>query len=99
MRNRLTICVSVIGLVCIGLLLGGPGGPALAEDPPLVLAFYYAWYDQATWNPKTLPDQPAGPYTSGDRATIERHVAQAQSAGIDALIQSWYGPQTADNQT
>jgi uncharacterized protein YraI len=81
------------------LLLGGPGGPALAEDPPLVLAFYYAWYDQATWNPKRLPDQPAGPYISGDRATIERHVAQAQAAGIDALIQSWYGPQTADNQT
>ncbi len=100
MRNRLTIYGAVIGLVCVGLLLGGPGSrPALAEDPPLVLAFYYAWYDQATWNPKALPDQPAGPYTSSDRATVERHVAQAQAAGIDALIQSWYGPQTANNQT
>jgi hypothetical protein len=84
----------------VGLLLGGAGGgKALAGEPPLVLAFYYAWYDQSTWNPKTLPDQPAGPYVSSDRATVERQVAQAQAAGIDALIQSWYGPQTADNQT
>jgi uncharacterized protein YraI len=100
MRNRLAIYGLTMGAVCVGLLLGGPGGGrALAGDPPLVLAFYYAWYDQATWNPKTLPDQPAGPYTSGDRATVERQVAQAQAAGIDALIQSWYGPQTAGNQT
>jgi hypothetical protein len=100
MRNRLAIYGLTMGAVCVGLLLGGPGGgQALAGDPPLVLAFYYAWYDQATWNPKTLPDQPAGPYTSGERATVERQVAQAQAAGIDALIQSWYGPQTADNQT
>jgi hypothetical protein len=100
MRNRLAIYGLTIGAVCVGLLLGGPGGgQALAGDPPLVLAFYYAWYDQSTWNPKALPDQPAGPYTSSDRATVERQVAQAQAAGIDALIQSWYGPQTAGNQT
>jgi hypothetical protein len=100
MRNRLAIYGLTIGAVCVGLLLGGPGGgQALAGDPPLVLAFYYAWYDQTTWNPKALPDQPAGPYTSSDRATVERQVAQAQAAGIDALIQSWYGPQTAGNQT
>jgi uncharacterized protein YraI len=64
-----------------------------------VLAFYYAWYDQDTWDSGLPADQPAQAYTSSDPATIERHVSQAQAAGIDALIQSWYGPQEANNQT
>ena len=71
----------------------------LAQSSPPVLAFYYAWFDQNTWTSGQMADTPAQPYTSADRATIERQVAQAQSAGIDAFIQSWYGPQEANNQT
>jgi uncharacterized protein YraI len=90
----------VILVVCIGVLFFIPSsGPALAQDPPLVLAFYYAWYDQNTWNSGQPADQPVQPYTSSDLATIERHVGQAQAAGIDALVQSWYGSQEKDNQT
>lgn len=73
--------------------------PAHAQEPPLVLAFYYAWYDQNTWTSGTTTDSPLEPYSSADPAVIQRHVALAQSAGIDALIVSWYGPQEANNQT
>jgi uncharacterized protein YraI len=90
----------IILAVLIGLLLFFPGSsPALAEGPRLVLAFYYAWYDMNTWSSGLLADQPREPYVSSDPATIERHVHQAQAAGIDALVQSWYGPQEANNQT
>jgi hypothetical protein len=64
-----------------------------------VLAFYYAWYDENTWTSGTTADTPLQLYRSSDMATIERHVSQAQAAGIDALVQSWYGPQEAYNQT
>ena len=90
----------VILTLLAGLVLFIPSsGPALANDSPLVLAFYYAWYDQNTWSSGLPADQPIQPYTSSDSGTIERHVNQAQAAGIDALIQSWYGPEEVNNQT
>jgi hypothetical protein len=63
------------------------------EDPsPLVLAIYYAWYDESTWTSGQVSDVPAIPYASRDRETIVRHVQQAKGAGIDAFALSWLGP-------
>jgi len=70
-----------------------------AQEAPPVLAFYYAWFDQNTWASGQSADLPAELYASADPATIQRHVTQAQGAGIDAFVQSWYGPQEANNQT
>jgi len=83
----------LIRLLLLGLVACYLVAPAAhAQNERLVLAFYYAWFDQATWSSGKLSDQPAQPYDSRDRATIQRHVAQAKAAGIDALVQSWYGP-------
>lgn len=70
-----------------------------AQEPAPVLAFYYAWFDENTWTSGQSIDLPAQPYTSAEAATIRRHVAQAQSAGINAFVQSWLGPQVENNQT
>jgi uncharacterized protein YgiM (DUF1202 family) len=85
-------------ILCLLLLFSTPAGVIAQESPP-VLAFYYAWFDQNTWSSGQSVDRPAQPYNSADRATIERHVMQAQGAGIDAFIQAWYGPQVEGNQT
>lgn len=58
---------------------------------PLVLAFYYDWFDENTWKPSQLPDMPAITYTSRDPGTIARQIQQARSAGIDAFVVSWWG--------
>ena len=71
----------------------------IAQENLPVLAFYYAWFDENTWSSGQSVDTPAQPYTSADPATIERHVTQAKGAGINALVQSWYGPQEENNQT
>jgi uncharacterized protein YraI len=100
MSKRVVQRLSVLAVISIGLMLLVSGSrPALAGDPPLVLAFYYAWFDQNTWTSGLSADQPSQPYISSEPTTIERHVSQAQAAGIDALIQSWYGPQETNNQT
>jgi hypothetical protein len=87
-----------LALIAVLILATFPSS-ARAQDERLVLAFYYAWYTPHSFGAKTS-DQPIEPYASGDRATIERHVSQAKAAGIDALAQSWYGPNGGlNNQT
>ena len=46
-------------------------------------------YDENSWGADKVPDVPKPRYASRDRATIERHVSQAQGAGIDALLEVW----------
>jgi uncharacterized protein YraI len=89
-----------ISSLLVAILLIFSFTPSLkAQEYPLALAFYYAWFDQNTWSSGQSVDLPAESYNSADRVTIERHVAQAQSAGLDGFVQAWYGPQEANNQT
>ena len=70
--------------------LGHPPG-AWAEGDRLVLAFYYAWYDQKTWQSGKVPDTPLIPYASANREAMARQVDQAKGAGLDAFILNWWG--------
>jgi hypothetical protein len=79
-------------LLVPAVLITSAGTPALAAGSPTVVAKYYAWYDWNSWTPGQLPDLPVEPYLSYERATIERHVKQAKSAGIDAFSLNWLGP-------
>jgi len=68
-----------------------------ARQPKMLLAHYYPWYHLDMWTPPyngspPMKDQPLSLYESGDAATIERHIAQAKSAGIDGFFASWWGP-------
>ncbi len=88
----------VWGLLLIVVLLL-PSVAAAQSPDRLVLAFYYTWFDEASWGANSVPDQPLALYASRDRTVLARHIEQAKAAGIDALVVSWYGPQVVNNQT
>ena len=71
---------------------------AQSSSDPLVLAFYYTWFDENTWTYDKLSDLPAQPYASRDRGVMGRQIDQAKGAGIDAFLVAWYGP-GGGNQT
>jgi hypothetical protein len=62
-----------------------------ASDRP-VMAFYYPWYENFDWSYDKMSDLPSPKYNGGDDGTLRRHIQQADDAGIDALICTWYGP-------
>jgi MYXO-CTERM domain-containing protein len=94
--KRRRLCLMGL-LVCLALVMRF--APVRAQSGErLVLAFYYAWFDMLTWE-KALPDKPAQLHHSSDVYAIQRHVREAREAGIDALVQAWYGPDMTNNQT
>lgn len=89
-------------LLLLSILSGYSAGAAERQQStgtPLVLAFYYTWFDEQTWTPEKVPDFPLEPYVSRDRGVMGRHIDQARGAGIDALMVAWYGPTGQWNQT
>lgn len=79
-----------LALVLI-LAVSSPIRAVSARPQPLVLAFYYAWFDQNIWDLNKVADLPTLRYLSNDPTTIARQIQLAQNSGIDSFVVSWWG--------
>jgi hypothetical protein len=78
-------------------------GPAPDTEPlpPEVYAFYYMWYEMGDWSggkPIAEDNDNPQPYASDDPAAIDRHIQQAQQAGLDGFLASWLGRGTQTDE-
>jgi glycoprotein endo-alpha-1,2-mannosidase len=68
--------------------------PNKLKIEPLVLAFYYPWYE-SNWfdnDSQYVAHKPLlGFYSSSDETVIRNHIVMAKQAGIDGFIVSWWG--------
>ena len=86
--QRISILITTILVLTTTFI--APASTTLAYDEARpVLAYYYAWWDPSNFN-RTL-FQPDAAYNSDDVGLIQKHVQEAQSAGIDGFVMSWYG--------
>jgi glycoprotein endo-alpha-1,2-mannosidase len=99
-------------LLVVGLAGACFGVPA--AHGATVAIFYYPWYGTPAhdggwehWNqnghrpPSDLYSRffPAGgPYSSGDRAVVDRQMAQIAAAGIDEVVISWWGRGSSEDR-
>jgi hypothetical protein len=79
----------------VGFLLAGPAfvpqvrATSPGESPIPVLAYYYIWYDETSWD-RAKTDYPVlGRYSSDDPDVMRQQVQWAKQAGIDGFIVSW----------
>lgn len=84
------LCRVLVLALALTLLPGGSA--AQAQRQPTVLAYFYGWFNTDQWNDPQLIDRPAEPYNSADGGVMARQIGQAQSAGIDGFVMSWFGP-------
>ena len=90
----------LFALTSLGALIPGPAiGASPSVSPsasPPVLAYYYMWFNAASWT-HTKTDLPSlGAYDSTDPAIIHQQVAWAKASGVDAFIASWKHTPTLD---
>jgi hypothetical protein len=101
MRPRPPELLLLAGLLCGSIAVATPRLAVAADDPPSpvpVLAYYYIWFDERSWERAKVDYPLLGRYSSDDREVMRQHVRWAQAAGIDGFIVSWKSTLTLDRR-
>ena len=75
-----------------------PSQAAQVDQPIPILAYYYVWFDESSWERAKIDYPLLGRYSSDDRLVMEQHIRWAQAAGIDGFIVSWKSTEKNDRR-
>lgn len=62
---------------------------SIAPNPVPVLAYFYIWYDNSSWNRAKIDTPLLGTYSSDDATVMRQQIQEAKAAGINGFIVSW----------
>ena len=95
-RTRRQAASLQLGLLILTLMLAISLLPLKAgasvtrqERPAPLFAYYYIWFDTASWDRAKVDFPVLGRYSSDDREVMQEHVRLAKLAGLDGFIVSW----------
>jgi hypothetical protein len=63
-----------------------------------VYAYFYQWFDHASWRRAKIDYPLAGRYSSSDRNVLVHQVEAARSAGLDGFLTSWKSTPSLDSR-
>lgn len=69
-----------------------------AKDPIPLMAYYYIWFDEGSWERAKTDYPQLGRYSSDNEAVMRQHVRWAKEAGIDGFIVSWKSTSKLDSR-
>jgi hypothetical protein len=79
--------IAALALAC-SVALAQPR-PALSAQPIPAFAYYYIWYQPASWNRAKTTYPALGRYSSSDPKIIRQQIELAKKAGLGGFIVSW----------
>jgi hypothetical protein len=92
MRPRRAGLLILAGMLGGSIAIGTTRLAVAADDPAApvpVLAYYYIWFEERSWDRAKVDYPLLGMYSSDDREVMRQHVRWAMTAGIDGFIVSW----------
>jgi len=103
------LVAGVLSLVVLGPPAGPPASyvahaattssaaPKPSTGPP-VFAYYYIWFDPASWDRAKIDVPALGKYSSDDPKIMRQHIQEAKRVGITGFIVSWKQSATLDRR-
>ena len=74
------------------------GTTSKGRTVPPVFAYYYIWFDRASWDRAKIDVPSLGKYSSDDADIMRQHIRLAKQAGITGFIVSWKHTTTLDSR-
>ena len=97
-RARIPLVAVAVLVLLVGARVATGRAVEDVSSPIPVLAYYYIWFQEQSWDRAKTDYPQLGRYSSDDTEVMRQHIRWAKEAGIDGFIVSWKSTVTLDRR-